>query len=281
MPIRLLLAAFAGLALAACNPAGDTQTRDVQSFESFDGTSIAWREIGNAEGRPVLLLHGFLSDGPSNWTETGIAAALANEGHRVIVPDFRGHGDSGRPEDGARWPADALARDQFALLDHLEITDFDLAGYSLGARTAVRMLALGAEPGRAVLGGMGDSGITAPASRIAMFEDALTHIDNPDAARSPEAARAVGAYIARTGAEPASGLAVLRTQRATPQSALAGIQTPILVISGRDDEDNGSAEALAEMFENGVAQRVSGDHLSALRDGAFRRELVAFLTSGD
>lgn len=281
MPIRFLVVTLGALMLAACNPGAGSGSGDARTFESFDGTTISFREIGDSDGRPVLLLHGFLSDGPSNWTETVIAAALASEGRRVIVPDLRGHGDSGRPGDGARWSADALARDQFALLDHLEITEFDLAGYSLGARTAVRMLALGAEPGRAVLGGMGDTGITAPASRLAMFEDALTHIDNPDAARSPEAARSVAAYIARTGADAASGLAVLRTQRATPASALAGIQTPVLVISGRDDEDNGSAEALAEMFENGVAQRVSGDHLSALRDGAFRRELVAFLTAGE
>lgn len=281
MPIRFLVVTLGALMLAACNPGAGSGSGDARTFESFDGTTISFREIGDSDGRPVLLLHGFLSDGPSNWTETVIAAALASEGRRVIMPDLRGHGDSGRPGDGARWSADALARDQFALLDHLEITEFDLAGYSLGARTAVRMLALGAEPGRAVLGGMGDTGITAPASRLAMFEDALTHIDNPDAARSPEAARSVAAYIARTGADAASGLAVLRTQRATPASALAGIQTPVLVISGRDDEDNGSAEALAEMFENGVAQRVSGDHLSALRDGAFRRELVAFLTAGE
>ncbi|MFN3835508.1 MAG: alpha/beta fold hydrolase [Glycocaulis sp.] len=279
MPMRLVIAALAGLALTACNPGGDERPGDVQTFESFDGTPIAWREIGEGEGRPVLLIHGFLSDGSSNWIDTGIAAALAREGRRVIVPDLRGHGASGRPDERAGWPADALARDQFALLDHLEIAEFDLAGYSLGARTAVRMLALGAEPGRAVLGGMGDTGITAPANRLAMFEDALRHVSDPDAARSPEAARAVAAYIARTGADPAAGLAVLRTQRTTPAGALSGITAPVLVLSGRDDQDNGSAEALAALFENAVAERTPGDHLSALREGAFRRALVEFLTA--
>jgi pimeloyl-ACP methyl ester carboxylesterase len=279
MPMRFIIAALAGLALTACNPGGDARPGDVQTFESFDGTAIAWREIGDGEDRPVLLIHGFLSDGPSNWIDTGIAAALAREGRRVIVPDLRGHGASGRPDQGASWPADALVRDQFALLDHLEIAEFDLAGYSLGARTAVRMLALGAEPGRAVLGGMGDTGITAPANRLAMFDDALRHVGDPDAARSPEAARAVAAYIARTGADPAAGLAVLRTQRATPAGALSGIATPVLVLSGREDQDNGSAEALAELFENAIAERTPGDHLSALREGNFRRALVEFLTA--
>ncbi len=279
MPIRFLLAALGGLALAACSPGGELRPGSEQSFESFDGTMISWRELGDPDARPVLLIHGFLADGTQNWIDTGIAVALAREGRRVIVPDLRGHGASGRPEEGENWPADALARDQFALLDHLEITEFDLAGYSLGARTAVRMLALGAEPGRAVLGGMGDIGITAPASRQTMFEDALSHLENPDASRSPEATRAVAAYIGRTGADPKAGIAVLRTQRATPARALAGITTPVLVISGRDDEDNGSAEALAELFENAIAERTPGNHLSTLREGAFRRALVEFLTA--
>ncbi|MCC5981595.1 MAG: alpha/beta fold hydrolase [Oceanicaulis sp.] len=279
MPIRFLLAALAGFVIAACSPGGEFRPGSDQSFESFDGTVITWRELGDPDARPVLLVHGFLADGPQNWIDTGIAAALAREGRRVIVPDLRGHGASGRPGEDQSWPADALARDQFALLDHLEITEFDVAGYSLGARTVVRMLALGAEPGRAVLGGMGDTGITAPANRQALLQDALQHVNNPDAARSPEAARAAADYIARTGGDPEAGLVVLRTQRATPARALTGITTPILVIAGRDDEDNGSAEALAELFENAITERTPGNHLSALREGAFRRELVAFLTS--
>ena len=35
---------------------------------------------------------------------------------------------------------DVLARDGLALIAHLGLTDYDLGGYSLGARTTVRML---------------------------------------------------------------------------------------------------------------------------------------------
>jgi len=42
-----------------------------------------------------------------------------------------------------------------ALIARLELRDYDLGGYSLGARIAARMLALGATPGRAFLGGTG------------------------------------------------------------------------------------------------------------------------------
>ena len=45
-----------------------------------------------------------------------------------------------------------------ALVDHLGLTDYDLAGYSLGGRTALRMLVNGATPKRVVLSGMGRDG---------------------------------------------------------------------------------------------------------------------------
>ena len=70
-----------------------------QYFESFDGTRIAWREMG--EGRPVVLIHGYFSDANTNWIKYGTAAKLVEAGFRVIMPDLRAHGGSGRPH-GAR-----------------------------------------------------------------------------------------------------------------------------------------------------------------------------------
>ncbi len=49
-------------------------------------------------------------------------------------------------------------RTQFALIAHLGLTDYDLGGYSLGARTTVRMLMKGATAGRVILSGMGCRG---------------------------------------------------------------------------------------------------------------------------
>ncbi len=126
-------------------------------FESFDGQRLAWRELGH--GRPVILIHGYFSNTETNWLKYGHAQRVADAGFRVIMPDLRGHGDSAKPHDVDAYPPDALMRDGLALIDHLGLTDYDLGGYSLGARITVRMLANGAAPGRVVLAGMGLAGI--------------------------------------------------------------------------------------------------------------------------
>src|SRR3546814_7860744 len=88
---------------------------------------------------PVVLIPGYFSDAEANWIRFGHAAAIAAEGFRVIMPDLRAHGESATPHDVAAYPLDALARDGMALIEHLELTEYDLGGYSLGARTTVRM----------------------------------------------------------------------------------------------------------------------------------------------
>ena len=136
-------------------------------FDSFDGQRIAWREMGpGGEGaRAVVLIHGFFSDAETNWIRYGHAAAIAAKGFRVIMPDLRGHGSSARPHDPTAYPPDALARDGHALIAHLGLTDYDLGGYSLGARTTVRMLVNGAAPRRVVISGMGLRGLVDTAGR--------------------------------------------------------------------------------------------------------------------
>ena len=66
---------------------------DPQSFASFDGTRIAYRELG--EGRPVVLIHGYFSDAQTNWIRYGHAAAIAA---LAIVQAL--HGDWSRPPRG-------------------------------------------------------------------------------------------------------------------------------------------------------------------------------------
>lgn len=243
-------------------------------FSSFDGAKIAYRILG--EGRPALLLHGFLANAELNFFAPGIAAAVAATGRKVIAPDLRGHGASAASEDKAAYPIDVLARDQEALLKHLDIGEYDLIGYSLGARTAVRMMARGAKPAKAVLGGMGDTGVLDVNQRVAFFEDALK---NGEKAQNAAAGKRVHAMLAHTGLKAAAMLNVLASQKSTTSAELSAITIPTLVVSGVDDADNGSAEGLAMLLPRATARRVPGNHLSAVAAPELQMAIAEFLNA--
>ena len=80
------------------------------------GSAAAWL-IGS--GRPLILLHGFTGSG-SHMMELGLVRAFAEQGHRVILPDLRGHGDSAKPHDLTAYPPDVFANDGLALVEHLK-----------------------------------------------------------------------------------------------------------------------------------------------------------------
>ena len=125
----------------------------VRHFPGRDGTELAYREVGS--GRTLILLPGFTMTAQAAWLQTGIAGRIAGHGYRVVLPDLRAHGDSAKPHDAASYPLDVLVDDGFALIDELGVTDYDLAGYSLGGRTVAQLLARGATPRRAVVAGQG------------------------------------------------------------------------------------------------------------------------------
>jgi pimeloyl-ACP methyl ester carboxylesterase len=247
---------------------------DLHRFQSFDGVSIGYRTLGDPVGWPTLMLHGFLASAESNWFLPGIAAAVAATGRRVIAPDLRGHGRSDAPTDPAAWPRDVLAMDQEALIAHLGLKDYDLVGYSLGARTAVRMLVRGARPRKLVLGGMGDRGLMEAGARAAMFEDSIRH---GDAAKDPRAGRRVQAMMAAGGLKPEAMLGVLASFAATSAEEIAAIDAPTLVVAGQRDDDNGSVEGLAGMMPEARGARVPGDHLSAGLEPGLANEIAGFL----
>lgn len=246
-----------------------TETR---YFDSFDGQRIAWRELG--EGRPVVLIHGFFSDAQTNWLKYGHAAAIAAAGFRVIMPDLRAHGDSARPHDSASYPPDALARDGHALIEHLGLSDYDLGGYSLGARTTVRMLATGATPRRVVIAGMGLDGITRADRRAGHFRNILTNLGKHERG-SPE--WLAEAFLRTTGGDPIALLGIIDTFVGTPDAVLDTIVQPVLVVSGKDDDDNGSAPALADALPQARYVEVPGNHMSAVTKPELGQAIAAFL----
>ena len=244
----------------------------IHYFEARDGQRLAYRELG--QGRPLLLIHGYFSTATVNWLRYGHAALLAEAGYRVIMPDLRAHGDSAKPHDAAAYPPDVLVDDAFALVAHLGLEDYDLGGYSLGARTSMRMLAAGARPRRAILAGMGLEGLIHTAGRSEHFRRILTQLGTFPRGSAEFMAEA---FLKTVGGDPVALLHILDTFVDTPQAVIAGIDVPTLVLSGADDRDNGSASELAQTMPRASYVEVPGNHMSAVTLPALGEAMLAFL----
>jgi pimeloyl-ACP methyl ester carboxylesterase len=243
-------------------------------FTSSDGFDLVWQELG--QGRPVLLLHGLFSNAETNWIRFGHAAELAGRGLRVIMPDLRGHGGSAAPHEAAAYPPDVLARDGLELIAHLGLTDFDLGGYSLGGRTAARMVINGARPRRLVISGMGLRGMIDVHRRADHFRQILTGIGTHKRG-SPE--WLAEAFLKTTGGDPEAMLPLLGSFVNSSEDELRTIAMPTLVLSGAEDQDNGPANALAELLPQGRYVAVPGNHMSAVTRPELGSALAEFLST--
>jgi pimeloyl-ACP methyl ester carboxylesterase len=241
-------------------------------FLSFDGTRIAWHELG--QGKPIILLHGLFSSGDMNWRKYGAATEIAGAGYRVIMPDFRAHGESAAPHDPAAYPIDVLAKDIEAFVKHLDLVDFDLGGYSLGARTVVRLLVRGMQPRRAILSGMGLAGLTGGKERGAWF---LNVIANAGSFKPGTAEYAAAAFMMQNHIDGEAVAHVLRAQQSTPVEAIRALDTRTLVLCGALDQDNGSAPELALTLRNAAYVEIPGNHMSAVTKPDFGTAIAAWL----
>jgi pimeloyl-ACP methyl ester carboxylesterase len=110
-----------------------------QSVRLPNGVTLAYAELGNPKGEPLLLLHGF-TDTSRVWT--ALTPQLLR--YRLLIPDQRGHGQSDKPD--CCYALSDLAQDARLLLDALRVERAHVAGHSLGSMVAQ---ALAAEhPGR-------------------------------------------------------------------------------------------------------------------------------------
>jgi pimeloyl-ACP methyl ester carboxylesterase len=96
-------------------------------YVNADGLRTHVALAGPPDAPPILLVHGW----PQNWWAwRRVIPALAT-GHRVIVPDLRGHGWTEAPKSG--YEKAQLAADLIAVLDALEIERTIWVGHDWGA----------------------------------------------------------------------------------------------------------------------------------------------------
>lgn len=243
-----------------------------ETIASFDGTPLAVHRLG--AGRQVLLLHGLFSSAAINWVKFGHAAKLADAGFEAIMPDLRAHGQSGAPHDPAAYPPGVLAQDARALVEALGLNDYDLVGFSLGARTAARGVIGGLAPRRLVLAGMGLEGLAGWNRRSAFFIDA---IDRFDAVKRGDAAFMAVSFMKTMQVDRVAARLLLGAVDDTREDELARITMPTLVLCGAQDQDNGSAPRLAEVLPDARYAEIPGTHMSSVTEAAMGDALVEFL----
>jgi non-heme chloroperoxidase len=100
-----------------------------------NGSAIEIHYEDHGRGRPVVLIHGYPLSGTS-WERQ--ERALLASGHRVISYDRRGFGRSSQPTVG--YDYDTFAADLHVLLEHLDLRDVVLAGFSMGTGEVTRYL---------------------------------------------------------------------------------------------------------------------------------------------
>ena len=246
----------------------------VHRFRCRDGVELAWREVGS--GRPFVLLHGLMGSG-APLAGQGLVPALAERGYRVILPDLRGHGDSGRPHDPACYPPDILADDMLALIGHLGLDDYDLGGYSMGGKLVLRLLARGARPAHAVVGGQGLDALDAQSDRTDGHRRLLASVASGAElpAGSPEEASAE--WIRQSGVDARAVGLVLDTFVPTPASVVRQVPAPTLVVVGDQDSRGSSADSLAALLPHGRLVLVPGDHITAPAGPEFTLAVLEFL----
>ena len=245
-------------------------------WTSSDGIQLAWREMG--EGRPVILLHGLFSDAHMNWIKFGHAERIAAEGFRVVMPDLRAHGLSGKPHEQVHYPQLVLLRDLKELIEHLGLTDFDLGGFSLGARTTIEAVIGGVRPRRAILAGTGLGVLTNWDRRCRFYTDAIDRFDEVSHG-DPHWMAVQFMKTMKIDREAAKLLLATMRDREDKHEMVDAFTMPTLVVCGDLDDDNGSAVELAGILPNAEYAEIPGTHMSSVTRKELGEEIARFLAA--
>ena len=243
-----------------------------------DGIELAYERQG--EGAAIVLVHGFGSSRVQNWKSTGWYGGLTAAGFSLVAMDCRGHGDSGKPHDEAAYGHDRMAQDMICVMEACGLPDALVLGYSMGGFIGLRLLA--AHPQRVrklAIAGVGETyladRITSPQARAALADALLT--PDKDSITDPRG-KMFRAFADQPGKDRIALAACMRAM--SPRlslETLAGLQRPVLVVDGSEDETAGRPEPLAVTFANGRAVTIAGkDHMSAVGDKHMRQAVIDF-----
>ena len=245
---------------------------------SFHNGAVEIAYLDEGEGEPIVLVHGFASTKNVNWVYPTWVSELRKNGRRVIALDNRGHGESAKLYDPAKYSIPIMASDVVALMDHLSIPRADIMGYSLGARmTAWLGLTKPERLRSAILGGIGmamvDGGGPGENVAAALEAPSLEEVSDP-------VARTFRAFADQTRSDRRALAACLRgSRRLMSRDEVTGINVPVLIAVGTTDEVAGSAHGLGDLIPGAeVLDIPNRDHMRAVGDKVYKTGVVDFLS---
>ena len=206
-----------------------------------NGINLAYVEMGNPRGTPVVLLHGY-TDTSRVWT---IVAPYLGD-HRLLIPDQRGHGASSNPEC-CYAPTD-FAHDLKLFLDALNVPKAAIVGSSMGSMVAQLFAAEHPERTSAIV--LAGSTALAPLARTQPLWSVLTDRNSPAnrntpflkewspaASQTPVDADFVRFFDAEMAEVPAHvWRGVIRELTGFPVARhAADVTAPVLILSGGKD----------------------------------------------
>jgi pimeloyl-ACP methyl ester carboxylesterase len=192
------------------------------------------------------------------------------------MPDLRAHGLSGKPHEQVHYPQLVLVRDLNELIDHLGLSDFDLGGFSLGARTAIEAVIGGLRPRRAILAGTGLDVLTNWDRRSHFYIKAIDLFDQVSRG-DPHWLAIQFMKTMKIDREAARLLLGTMRDREDKHELVDAFTMPTLVVCGDQDDDNGSAPELASILPNAHYAEVPGTHMSSVTKPEFGEAIAGFL----
>lgn len=249
-------------------------------FRTSDGVRLNYFVWGEAGDRPpVFLHHGFAASALLNWHGTGVVEALMDAGRQVIAIDARGHGASDAPTDPAFYGEVRLAKDVGELLDHLGVSEVDLAGYSMGGVTALIFASGDTRVRRLWIGGVGEAVIDLggvetrllpPGALIAALEADARPVDmHPGVAE-------FRIFAERTGGHLKALAAQARSLHAAP-IALDAVRVPTRLVVGDADPLARHPQRLVAALPDAELIILPGTHLGVCSIPPFAESIVAFV----
>jgi non-heme chloroperoxidase len=234
----------------------------------------------HGSGQPVVLIHGYPLNGNS-WERQ--ERELLAAGYRCVSYDRRGFGRSSQPTVG--YDYDTFAADLGALLEHLDLRDVVLCGFSMGTGEVTRYLGNygSARVSKAVLlgvippfllktddnpegvDGQVFEGIKAgiASDRYAFFKGFLDNFNNVDVLAPDRISEQAwqAEFVVAVGSSPHASYACVDTWLTDFREDLPKIDVPTLVLHGTADRIlpfEATAARLADLIEDVTVVPVEG-----------------------